>query len=144
IRVLAAGADRVLLPRTAETERPGVWGLEWQGGGSARIGRILATTPTSVERVLETPHGPPPAGQPARVTLFAYRGDPERALAIPFEETTVPSELGPLPAWVVAGRRRTWAVMVHGWGSSRAEALRLLPTLVALGLPALVVTLRND
>jgi len=144
IAVLAAHGDRVLLPRTAETERPGVWGLEWEGGGSARIGSILATTPTSVERALEAPGGAPPAGRPARVTLFAYRGDPRRALGIPFEHTALPSELGPLPAWVVPGRRRTWAVMVHGWGSSRAEALRLLPTLAALGLPALVIALRND
>src|SRR5207248_2095284 len=88
--------------------------------------------------------GSPAVGQPVRMTLFAYPGDPQRALGMAFEETWLPTELGPLPAWLVPGRRRTWAIMVHGWGSSRRESLRLLPTIAGLGLPALVIALRND
>ncbi|MDX6645225.1 MAG: uncharacterized protein QOK40_952 [Miltoncostaeaceae bacterium] len=143
IRPLAVDGERVRLPRTEETERPGVWGLEWEGG-FARLGRTLATAPTEVERALEPIRGTLAAGQPARMTLFAYPGDPAEALGIAFEEITLPSELGPLPAWLVPGRRRSWAIMVHGWGSSRREALRLLPTISGLGLPALVIALRND
>jgi pimeloyl-ACP methyl ester carboxylesterase len=143
IRTLAADGERVLLPRTDATERAGVWGLEW-AGGFARVGRTLAATPTTLERELEPVLGSLAAGEPVRMTLFAHPRDPAVALGIPFEETTIPSELGPLPAWRIPGRRGTWAIMVHGWGSSRREALRLLPTLVELGLPALVIALRND
>jgi uncharacterized protein len=143
IPVLAADGARVVLPRTEETERPGVWGLEWEGG-FARLGRTLATTPATLERALEPVRGALAAGQAARMTLFAYAGDPAEALGLAFEEMALRSDLGPLPAWLVPGRRRTWAIMVHGWGSSRREALRLLPTISALGLPALVIALRND
>ena len=52
-----------------------------------------------------------------------------------------------LPAWLVAPTgpaRSTWVVEVHGRAAPRAEALRVLPTLAAAGLPTLVVTYRND
>ena len=98
--------DRVLLPRTGDTERPGVWGLEWEGG-FARLGRTLAATPATLERALEPVRGELAAGQAARMTLFAYPGNPERAHGVPFEDTSLRSELGPLPAWFVPGRRRT-------------------------------------
>jgi alpha-beta hydrolase superfamily lysophospholipase len=44
----------------------------------------------------------------------------------------------------VPGRRTTWVLLVHGFRATREEALRILPTLARIGLPALVTTYRND
>jgi uncharacterized protein len=44
----------------------------------------------------------------------------------------------------VPGRRTTWVLLVHGFRGTREEALRILPTLARIGLPALVTTYRND
>ena len=38
----------------------------------------------------------------------------------------------------------TWVIAVHGLGSSGMEALRILPTLHAAGLPVLAISYRND
>ncbi|NAZ78032.1 alpha/beta fold hydrolase [Kineococcus sp. T13] len=59
----------------------------------------------------------------------------------------MPGELGDLPCWYVppaGGPSDTWAVLVHGRGATREEALRALPVLHRLGLPALVPAYRND
>ena len=37
-----------------------------------------------------------------------------------------------------------WVILVHGRSATRAEALRLLPTVTESGASALVVTYRND
>jgi pimeloyl-ACP methyl ester carboxylesterase len=57
---------------------------------------------------------------------------------------TVAGALGALPAWYVPATGNTWVVMVHGKGGLRREFLRTLPLVHAAGMPALVVTYRND
>jgi len=74
----------------------------------------------------------------------AFEPDPA-AVGLAFDEVTVSTPLGPCPAWQVPGADGdTWAVLVHGRGGPRREALRVLPALHRLGLSALVVSYRND
>jgi dipeptidyl aminopeptidase/acylaminoacyl peptidase len=74
----------------------------------------------------------------------AFEPDPA-AVGLEFSEVAISTPLGTCPAWHVPGADGdTWAVLVHGRGGPRREALRVLPALHALGLSALVVSYRND
>ena len=63
---------------------------------------------------------------------------------------TASGELGILPAWVVPpaypapGGGDRWAILVHGRGARREEALRAIGPLHELGWTALVPNYRND
>jgi hypothetical protein len=61
-----------------------------------------------------------------------------------YEDVRIPSELGPLPAWLVPGERPTWILLVHGFHATREKGLRVLSTLARLGFPALVMCYCND
>lgn len=143
VRVLAVDPDRVILEPTADSTRPGVWGLRWQGG-YGQIGRIIDSSPTAVAREFEILTGRLRNGEVADVDSWAYAGDPWSAHRIPYRVVDVPSPAGTLPSWFIGGNRRTWAIFVHGLGASPREALRLLPTLHRGGYPSLVIRYRND
>ncbi|HEX5713262.1 MAG TPA: alpha/beta hydrolase [Solirubrobacterales bacterium] len=49
-----------------------------------------------------------------------------------------------MPAWLVPGRSRTWAIVVHGINSTPQTGLRVVPTLHQVGLPTLLITYRED
>jgi len=44
----------------------------------------------------------------------------------------------------VPGTSTTWAVLVHGWRATRTEPLRALGPVLDAGMPALVISYRND
>ena len=81
---------------------------------------------------------------PRSVATLDGRLDPAAAYGLPFATVHVAEPLGRAPAWYVRGRTATWAVIVHGMGAPRAEALPLLPLLHSRGFAALVITYRND
>ncbi len=144
-RVLDAAADTVTLAASGLALQPGTWGLRWPEG-SALVGPVHCADDTRVVRPLLA--GPrPPVGARAMLDAAAFDPDPA-ARGLVFAEVDVVTPVGPCPAWFVPGddhnRRDTWAVLVHGRGGPRREALRILPALHALGLPALVVSYRND
>ncbi len=143
VRVLAVGPDRVVLERTADSEKPGVWGLR-SPGGYARLGAVVEVNENSVVRELERLEGRLHDGQAADVDPRAYVGDPWLAHRIPFRTVDVASPSGPLPSWLIEGDRRTWAILVHGLGASQEEALRLIPAFHRGGYPSLVIRYRND
>jgi alpha-beta hydrolase superfamily lysophospholipase len=139
-RVLHAARDSVTLATSRLVRQPGVWGLRW-AAGLAVLGPILQEDRRGVRRVLL--EGPVPPEGPAVVDAGPFDPDPG-ARGLPFTEVSVPTPLGPAPAWHVPGDRDTWVVAVHGRGGRRREALRILPTLHRLGLPTLVISYRND
>jgi dipeptidyl aminopeptidase/acylaminoacyl peptidase len=144
-RVLDADADTVTLAPGGLAQQPGTWGLRWPTG-FALVGPVQAAERAGVVRpLLAGP--PPPPGVEAMLDAAAFEPDPA-ARGLKFREVEVAAPLGPCPAWFVPGadddRGDTWAVLVHGRGGPRREALRILPALHALGLPALVVSYRND
>lgn len=134
---------RLLRDKHDRLTRDGAWGLFWSRGGG-RVGGILTRRDPSVVRAFTPIDGFPAPGDSIDLRLEAYQGDPLRARGIAFEDVTVPTELGPAPAWKVNGARSTWVVFVHGKGASRRQALRAITTIHALGFPALVITYRND
>ncbi len=148
VRVTAMAPGRVTLRRGpagapgAHLE-PGRYLLE-AARGRAHLGPVLESNEVLAIREFEPLDGDIRPGDYARLDPFAFPGDPLQAHGIPFEEVTFTSPLGAFPAWYVPGQRDTWAVMVHGKGADRRETLRLLPHLVAAGLPALAITYRND
>jgi pimeloyl-ACP methyl ester carboxylesterase len=59
----------------------------------------------------------------------------------------VHTDVGSAPAWLITARSgpsTSWAVHVHGLGSSRAGTLRGVQVASEVGLTSLVVTYRND
>ena len=144
LEVLAIGAGRVVLPRTDDTIKEGVWGLESETA-YAQVSNVVGITDTEVERSMLTIRGELDVGDAVRLDANAYVGDPEEAHGLGFDEVRVPGELGAHPAWLVEGRRPTWVVIVHDVGTDqRSQALRSMPMLVEQGFPILVISVRND
>lgn len=152
------GADgavgEVLLSPAADALRPGVWGLTGpdchavvgpplDGPGEERAPHGPAAPPVR-RRLLAVPHGALAPGTRARLTPEAYRGDPRDALGLDHVDVTVPSDLGPLPAWVLPGWRDTWVLTVHGLGTTRAHPLVVLPFLADAQFPVLDLAHRGD
>jgi uncharacterized protein len=147
VEVLQVGPRRVVLAETADTVVPGRYGV-WTdaGAGHFRVGDVLDVTDGRVTRELLGVDAGTPRPGPARWNQYYYAGDPTTALGLPHDDLVIPAEVGDLPCWSVPaeGPGEVWAVLVHGRGATREEALRALPVLHDLGLPCLVPGYRND
>ncbi len=149
VTVVSVEADRVVLGATADTVEPGRYGLWLHGGeGNALLGEVIEVAPdgsTVTRELLGVESGALVPG-PARWNSSFWGRSPERSLGLPTEHVSIDGELGALPAWVVPADPKTdrWAILVHGRGNRREEALRALPTVHAAGWNAIVPTYRND
>jgi pimeloyl-ACP methyl ester carboxylesterase len=143
ITVEDLGRDRIVLSRSEDTERSGVYGLDWPGG-HAIVGAIAASDAGSVTRRLRSVQGYLAPGMKVAVDANTYAGDPRQALGLPFADVRIPDELGPMPAWLIPGRKSTWAIVVHGINSTPQVGLRMAPALHRAGLPTLLITYRED
>ncbi|HET6570353.1 MAG TPA: alpha/beta fold hydrolase [Solirubrobacterales bacterium] len=141
--VLGVSPRRISLARSEDSERPGVYGLDWPGG-HAVIGAIEHESEDTVVRRLLSSRGYLASGRKVLVEADVYAGNPREALGIPFSTVRVPDELGPMPEWLVAGHSSTWAIVVHGINGTPQEGLHLLPALRRAGLSALLITYRED
>ncbi|PZP16830.1 MAG: alpha/beta hydrolase [Brachybacterium faecium] len=166
IAVRAVHPDRVHLDAVGEATRGGYLALRQAGGAAhVRLGPVThRPTPTTVARPLLGTDGEEPLRvDRAAVNGFYWSGSPITAHGFPTEEVEIDSPVGRMPAWLVrpdpasgaAGRRtegtgpgpnqvETWAILIHGHGAARGEALRLMPLLRSLGLVSLAITYRND
>jgi alpha-beta hydrolase superfamily lysophospholipase len=143
LRILSMTEETITLPRLPKTVVNGTYGITWPNG-NALVGEITDLSERTVtRRVIKATEGLS-TGLPVRWNKFVYRGNPQTALGLPYEEVHIPGRLGDLPAWLVPGERETWVLLVHGFHATREEALRALPTLSEMGFPALVMTYRND
>jgi uncharacterized protein len=138
------GPGRIVLSRSADTLRPGVYGLLWQGG-HAILGEAIRSDAESVTRRLRRVDGyylrP---GMKVALDTDVYAGNPRQALGLPLSTVKVPGELGPMPAWLIPGRSRTWAIVVHGLNGDQQAGLRIAPVLHRAGLPAMLISYRED
>ncbi|MEN8041883.1 MAG: hypothetical protein ABFR95_10315 [Actinomycetota bacterium] len=144
LKVVSNEAGRVVVSRTPDTQRQGVWGLEGEDA-YAQVSTIVRISDDTVERGVAMLDGQLDPGDGARLDPDAFFGDPLVAHGLGFEEPRAPSDIGPHPTWFVDGRRATWIVFVHGRGNDHlSESLRLMPGLVEQGFPVLSITYRND
>lgn len=138
---LRAGDHRELTLEGDDADRPGWWGLVWDGG-YARVGPGV-TDPAGTRRPVEVLVGEPSPGTTAVFDAYAAPEDP-RLLGLRVLDVVVDGPLGPLPAWSFPADGATWAIFVHGRSGTRREALRSLPVAIAAGLPSLAISYRND
>jgi uncharacterized protein len=143
VKVEALPPGRIVLARGEDTERPGVYGLDWEGG-HAIVGAIVGEDAETVTRRLRKARGYLAPEMEVGVEPNVFSGDPGQAFGIPFANVDVPSELGPMPAWSIPGKGDTWAIVVHGINSTPQVGLRMVPTLRSAGLPTLLITYRED
>jgi alpha-beta hydrolase superfamily lysophospholipase len=143
VEVKAVLPHSIVLERTEETLRPGVFGLTWQGG-HAVAGPVLARDEETVTRRLVAAHGYLVPERNIGVDSYTYTGNPRSALGLPYRSVRVEGELGPMPAWLVPSRGGTWAIVVHGINSNPQDGLRVAPLFRRMGLPALYITYRED
>lgn len=157
VEILEVSSDSITLAATVDTRAPGRYGLWLHGGdGNARFGEVLSVSADG-ERVTRELNGVDAgalAVGPARFNTSYWGTPPEHSLGLPTEHVAIEGELGPLPAWVVpadgvgvggdgqSGDR--WAILVHGRGNRREEALRALMTMHQQDWTSLVPSYRND
>jgi uncharacterized protein len=141
--VVALRPGRIVLDRNADSERPGIYGLEWPGG-HAIAGRVAGETDDTVTRRLREVRGYLVPEMDVGIESAVYVGDPRQALGLPYERVAIPGELGPLPSWLVPAGGRTWAIVVHGINATPEDGLRIVPTLHRDGLPVLLIRYRED
>jgi uncharacterized protein len=141
VRSLAPG--RVVLSRSRATLRPGVYGLDWPGG-HAIVEGVSSSGPGTVTRALRALRGRLTPGTRVALDADIYTGNPRQALGLAFADVAIPDELGPMPAWLIPGRARVWAIVVHGINGSRADGLNIVPPLHRAGMPTLLIDYRED
>jgi uncharacterized protein len=143
VEVKALSPGRVVLARNEDTERPGVYGLDWEGG-HAIVGQIVGEDEETVTRRLRAVNGYLAPEMEVGVEPNVFSGDPRQAFGIPYADVGIEGELGSMPAWSIAGRSDTWAIVVHGINSTPQTGLRIVPGLHSARLPTLLVTYRED
>ncbi len=140
--------QQVIFAANADTTVDGVYGFFFDGGkGHARIGRIVSYSPAerTVLREVEAVYSGDINTAHRGWWSGAVHPDPA-AVGLPSEDVLIEVDGGHAPAWLVraGGTSRTWAVMVHGRGATRQEALRAVGPALELGLTSLLVSYRND
>lgn len=134
---------RIVLARNEDSERPGVYGLDWLGG-HAIVGPTVGGDADTVTRTLRSVRGYLAAEMKVGVEANVFSGDPHQAFGLAFDDVLVPDELGPMPAWSIPGKSSTWAIVIHGINGTPQVGLRMVPALHRAGLPTLVITYRED
>ncbi|WP_135229921.1 alpha/beta hydrolase [Deinococcus fonticola] len=143
--------NSVFLPASPETLSRGVIGMVpiRPNRGHALLGEAKVVG-TLVRREILRERGRIPDGSVAWASTFVYNGTPSQ-LGVEFENTSVPTDVGDMPAWFIpqlhgaaaAEGKDAIAIVIHGHGGQRAQALRMLPTLMESGVASLFVTFRN-
>lgn len=148
IRILAIDPERqrITLSATDDSLLPGSYSL-WVSGdtGHARVGEIIESTREGVTReLLAVDFGDLEAAKRGRFSGWFWLSP--RALGLPFENVTVPTPLGPAPAWFIPAEDESerWVIQVHGRAVRRHETLRAVAPFRDAGYHSLLVSYRND
>lgn len=147
IRSVDLEAQLIVLEATPDSRLPGEYSFWFsRESGHARVGEIVATTPTTVtRRILGVDSGDLEAARRGRLTGWFYLTPAD--LDVPFEDVVIETPLGEAPAWLIPAGGETsdrWAIHVHGRAVRRPETLRAVPIFREAGFTSLVVSYRND
>lgn len=147
VRGVEMDGDRQLLvlDRTLDTEAPGIYNVWFERGGWAQPAEeVLQRGPGQIARVVTSSSPGLRLRAGDRVSwsgiYYATPGD----AGVDARDIVISTPVGPGPAWRVDGDLSTWAIHIHGLGSSRAATLRGVQVAAELGLTSLVVSYRND
>ncbi|POH59700.1 phospholipase [Cryobacterium zongtaii] len=137
----------VVLDRTPRTAAPGLYCLIAENGGWVRLSHdVVDRGPQLVGReVLGGLSQGLTAGGRVSWSGIVFPNPEEAGLEA--TDIEVQTDVGSAPAWLITARggpSTSWAVHVHGLGSSRAGTLRGVQVASEVGLTSLVVTYRND
>jgi dipeptidyl aminopeptidase/acylaminoacyl peptidase len=149
IRGVVSSGERhiVILDRTPRTAAPGLYCLILEKGGWVQLSREVEDRgPGLVGReVLGEPSEGLAAGARASWSGILF-SSPEDA-GLKSTDVQVQTDVGQVPAWLITPRAdpsTTWAIHIHGLGSTRVGTLRGVQVTSEAGLTSLVVTYRND
>lgn len=136
--------DLIVLDRTEQTTAPGIYNLWFENGGWTQLSaEIVDRGPTRVARKITgaAPGLTPKVGDRASWSGFYYATPADAELHA--HDITITTPAGPCPAWRIDGDPSTWAIHIHGLGSTRAGTLRGVLAATELGYSTLVVSHRN-
>jgi pimeloyl-ACP methyl ester carboxylesterase len=137
----------VLLDRTPRTAAPGDYCLILANGGWVRLAsEVEDRGPSLVGREVVGESGAGvAAGQRASWSGIYFQSPADAGLQA--TDVDIQTDVGPAPAWLITPEgtpSTTWAVHIHGLGSTRAGTLRGVQVASEAGLTSLIVTYRND
>ena len=138
------GVQRIVLDRSDQTIADGIFNLWIKGGGWVQLSAEVSDR--GPRRIARTVTGTAPGltlrpGDRASWSGIYYATPTDAGLNA--RDITITSPAGPCPAWRIDGDPSTWAIHIHGLGSSRAGTLRGTQIATDLGYTSLVVTYRN-
>lgn len=136
--------DLIVLDRTGQTTADGIYNLWFEHGGWAQLStEVHDRGPTRVaRRITGTAAGlAPKAGDRASWSGIYYPTPADVGLTA--RDMTITTPAGRCPAWRIDGDPSTWAIHIHGLGSTRAGTLRSVRVATDLGYTSLVVSYRN-
>ena len=136
--------DLIVLDRTDQTTADGIYNLWFEHGGWAQLSAdIMDRGPTRVARRITGTAGGliPEVGDRASWSGIYYATPAVAGLHA--RDITITTPAGPCPAWRIDGGPSTWAIHIHGLGSTRAGTLRGVRAATELGYTSLVVSYRN-
>ncbi|WFP16583.1 alpha/beta hydrolase [Citricoccus muralis] len=136
--------DLIVLDRTDQTTADGIYNLWFENGGWAQLSTdAVDRGPAGIARRItgSAPGFTPKTGDRASWSGIYYATPADAGLHA--RDITISTPAGPCPAWRIDGDPSTWAIHVHGLGSTRAGTLRGVRAATELGYTSLVVSYRN-
>lgn len=136
--------ELIVLDRTEQTTALGIYNLWFDHGGWAQLSaEVVDRGPTRVARKITgtAPDFSPKVDECASWSGIYYATPADAGIHA--RDITITTPAGPCPAWRIDGDLSTWAIHIHGLGSTRAGTLRGVLAATELGYTSLVVSYRN-